>query len=287
MSGSGYIKLNRRFFDNAYWKQERTFSFSEAWLDLIQLARFEEEPTHIILPNGRSIIIKRGEIRASLRFLSSRWGWGVEKTKRFIDKHIEINEIERRTEQGESIITLCNYARYNPVPNTDQYTDQYTDRTPTSTPTSTKNKKEKKEKKEKEYNSPYYPPKGYESFDFSFLEMEYWETFIDWLAYKRERKEKYKSQKSLEVCFRQMLSLSGNSPEIAARIVDQSIGNNWAGLFELKQKGGINEHQSTSSKHESYARKQHAANTLVAAQREWELNNQRNTVQSVGICKDI
>lgn len=158
----GFIKLSRKFFNNAYWNQKRTFSLSEAWLDLIQLARFEERPTDIILPNGREISIERGEIRASLRFLSERWGWGVEKTKKFIDKHIEKQEIERRTEQGESIIKLCNYDSYNSLSNTDQYTDQYTGRTPTSTPTSTNNKKEKKEEEREEYIIPPLPPKGNE-----------------------------------------------------------------------------------------------------------------------------
>lgn len=162
----GFIKLSRKFFTNTYWNQKRTFSLSEAWLDLIQLARFEERPTDIILANGREISIKRGEIRASLRFLSDRWGWGVEKTKKFIDKHIEKQEIERRTEQGESIIKLCKYDSYNPSSNTDQYTEQYTDqyadRTPTNTVTSTNKKKDKKVKNEKKEEEilPPTPPKG-------------------------------------------------------------------------------------------------------------------------------
>ena len=148
--GSGYIRLSRSFFENAYWKQKRTFSLSEAWLDLIQAARFEEEPAIKILPNGRQIRIKRGELHAGLRFLSSRWGWGIEKTKSFIDKHIKKNEIERRTEHGESIIKLCKYEYYNPLPNTNPYSDQYSDRTLTRTVTSTNNNKEKESKKGKE-----------------------------------------------------------------------------------------------------------------------------------------
>lgn len=163
----GYIRLSRKFFDNAYWKQQRTFSLSEAWLDLIQSARFEAEPAIITLPNGREITIKRGEVFAGLRFLSDRWGWSVEKTKRFIDKHIEKHEIERRSEHSQSVLKLCNYDFYNPTANTDQYTDQYTDphtdqytaRTLTSTLTSTKNNKENKENKD---NTPPTPSTGAE-----------------------------------------------------------------------------------------------------------------------------
>jgi hypothetical protein len=145
----GYIRLSRKFFKNKYWLKERTYSQAEAWLDLIQMARFEAEPADIILASGRRITIKRGEIRASLRFLSDRWSWGMnlEKTKKFIDYHIAENEIERRTEQGESILKLCNYDSYNEL--------DYETVTPTVTPTVTKNNKEKKENKENNNKSPY------------------------------------------------------------------------------------------------------------------------------------
>lgn len=157
----GFIRLNRKFFTNAYWSQQRTFSLSEAWLDLIQMARFDAEPAMKELPNGRLITIKRGEIHAGLRFLSDRWGWSVEKTQRYINKHIQKHEIERRTEQGESILTLCNYEYYNPledtvsntIPNTMSNTppkNPYTALTPTRT----------KKKKEEEYIPPYSPPVG-------------------------------------------------------------------------------------------------------------------------------
>ena len=146
MSNVGYIRLSRKFFNNAYWLQQRTFSLSEAWLDLIQMARFDAEPSLKILPCGRQITIERGEIHSSLRFLSDRWGWSVEKTQRYINKHIEKQEIERKTVQGESVLKLCKYDSYNPLSNTDPYTDPYTDRTPTST----KNNKDNKVNKEKE-----------------------------------------------------------------------------------------------------------------------------------------
>lgn len=148
-----FVRLNRSFFENAYWKQKRTFSSAEAWLDLIQSARFEAEPTTILLSNNRHITIKRGELRASLRYLSERWGWGVEKVKNFLDRHIKLGEIERRTEQGESLIMLCNYERYNQTPNADPYTNQYSDTTATST-----KKKKGKKSKDGEEDTPPLPP---------------------------------------------------------------------------------------------------------------------------------
>jgi hypothetical protein len=148
-----FIRLDRKFFENVYWTQQRTFSPAEAWLDLIQLARFDAEPFSKLLTNGRYISIKRGELHAGLRFLSNRWQWGVEKTQRFINRHIKNNEIERRTEHGETILKLLKYEKYNPRADTDQYTDQDTDQYTGRTLGSTNNKKEENVENEKNVNS--------------------------------------------------------------------------------------------------------------------------------------
>ncbi len=60
-----------------------------------------------------------------------------------------------------------------------------------------------------------------------------------WLAYKAEIKDGYKSQQSVDVMARNLWKLAHEQPEMAMRIVDQSIGNNWKGLFELKN-GHVN-----------------------------------------------
>lgn len=71
-------------------------------------------------------------------------------------------------------------------------------------------------------------------FDFSFCSPDYLPVFQDWLSYKRQRKESYKTQQSLEALYRKLHKLSGGEVEIAQMIVEQSQANNWAGLFELK-----------------------------------------------------
>ena len=110
---SGYIRLSRKFFDGTYWSQSRTFSPAEAWLDLVQMARFEVEPAIKLLPNGRKITVERGEVHASLRYLSVRWGWSKGKVQRFIGDNPDVGH---RTGQGETILRLCNYDTYNPPP---------------------------------------------------------------------------------------------------------------------------------------------------------------------------
>lgn len=61
----------------------------------------------------------------------------------------------------------------------------------------------------------------------------------EWLAYKKKRKESYKTEASVRKCYQNLVKLSDNNSAVAQLIVDQSIANNWAGLFQLKQNGGF------------------------------------------------
>lgn len=70
--------------------------------------------------------------------------------------------------------------------------------------------------------------------DISFVSCDFKEVFSSWLEYKRERRESYKSKKSLESCYKKLLELSNNNPETARLIVEQSMASNWSGIFELK-----------------------------------------------------
>jgi hypothetical protein len=77
-------------------------------------------------------------------------------------------------------------------------------------------------------------PKGYESFVFDFVDSHLRQPFYDWLEYKGKRREKYKTQKTLEMCYDRLKEFSGNDPATAGQIVRQSMANNWAGIFGLK-----------------------------------------------------
>lgn len=109
---TGFLMINRRFFNHAFWKEERTFSKCEAWLDMIQLARFEQSEANELI-KGKLIKWNRGEFPGSVRFLAERWNWGRTKVAEFMKLLEEELMITRRTDQGETIISLCNYEDYN------------------------------------------------------------------------------------------------------------------------------------------------------------------------------
>ena len=57
----------------------------------------------------------------------------------------------------------------------------------------------------------------------------------DWLKYKRTRGESYKSDKSVSLFIANLTKYSGGDISKARQIIEQSMANNWAGIFELKK----------------------------------------------------
>ena len=73
------------------------------------------------------------------------------------------------------------------------------------------------------------------SFDFSNFDENFIAHVNSWLEYKKERKEPYKSQKGLNAFYNKLIDYSKNDPDTAKKIIEQSMANNWAGIFELKE----------------------------------------------------
>ena len=109
---AGFIKLSRKFFSNELWNEARTFSSCEAWLDLIQSARFEATPRKVSV-GGREVICNRGQYPASIRFLAKRWKWTERKVRTFLSYLKKEGMITSEVIQGMNMITLCKYDEYN------------------------------------------------------------------------------------------------------------------------------------------------------------------------------
>lgn len=110
----GFIKLSRKFFSNELWSEARTFSRCEAWLDMIQSARFEATPRKVSI-GGREVVCNRGQYPASIRFLSRRWRWTERKVRTFLSYLKKEGMITSEVIQGMNMITLCKYEGYNSI----------------------------------------------------------------------------------------------------------------------------------------------------------------------------
>jgi hypothetical protein len=220
----GWIKIYRTIRDHWIWDNPIYF---KAWIAIILNVNHEDSKVEIC---GELIECNRGQSLLSLKSWSKFLGkgWTIQKVRTFFnllknDSMINIEGLHKTTR-----LTVCNYDIYQDMQqanNTQITSKQHADNTQI---TSNKN-----DKKEKNNIIPPNPLLG----EMSFIEAEYKETFGMWLFYKKNRKQKYKDDKSIELCYKRLLKISNNSPDTARLIVEQSMANNWSGLFELKQDG--------------------------------------------------
>lgn len=108
----GFIKLSRTFFDNKIWQAARAFSECEAWIDLIQSARFEASPTTSRI-GCYEVTWERGQYPASNRFLAKKWRRSDQWVKSFLGKLKREKMITTDNTQGVNVITLVNFEKYN------------------------------------------------------------------------------------------------------------------------------------------------------------------------------
>ena len=122
------------------------------------------------------------------------------------------NKKETKGNKGGSIISICNYGFY--------------EKTLGACETKRKQKGNKETTVKKAAKKSTY--------DYSFVEPDFQKPFEEWLKYKRTKKQMYKRQCDLELCYKKLKEYSGGDVEKAMLIIEQSMTNNWNGLFELK-----------------------------------------------------
>lgn len=84
-----------------------------------------------------------------------------------------------------------------------------------------------------------------DDWDLSFALNSFQPILYDWVCYRKEIKKSFKSIKSVQAAYKQLYELSDGNPQIAMKIVEQSIASSWQGLFPLK-----NDNRNNNSKRE-------------------------------------
>lgn len=107
---NGYLMLQRRFFSHALWEESREFSRAEAFLDLLQLAAYAHTKKIV---KGVLVSLAPGQLCASQRYMADRWGWSTKKVRHFFALLEADQIIEPQKNREGTIITLCNYEKYN------------------------------------------------------------------------------------------------------------------------------------------------------------------------------
>ena len=137
----GYLLLVRQLLRHPRFKPRGSFTQFEAWYWLIEAAAFSVCEVPVMNGHRREIItLQPGQLSHSIRFLASAWKWSPNRVQRFLRDLAMDGSVTTQTDTAQTLITLCNWGKYQrPFREANTQTA-----TPTDTPTDTK-KKELKE----------------------------------------------------------------------------------------------------------------------------------------------
>lgn len=106
---SGFIALDRSAFEHPLLRDADRF---RAWFWLVAHAAWK--PTRHDA-RGRTILLDRGQLCAGREYLAEKWGWSASAVERFLTRLETEQMIERESGQGKTVITICNYSKFQDV----------------------------------------------------------------------------------------------------------------------------------------------------------------------------
>src|SRR5215204_2172895 len=108
MNGRGFFQVDRGVWSHPVFASE-AFTEREAWLWLIARAAWKPNGVRV----GQLLIhVERGQLAVSSRYLAEAWRWGKSSVARFLTKLNDAGMIEARHGRDATVITLCNYEKY-------------------------------------------------------------------------------------------------------------------------------------------------------------------------------
>lgn len=148
-----------------------------------------------------------GIVEASERSLAAELGMGRQEIRTAKATLISTHKLTQTLTHGKTILTLCVsdavVKKQQPKQTTKQPNIQ-----PTFQPTET---------------VPVW------------VAQDYVRPFLDWVEYKKAKKQTYKTEQSLRACYNKLVKLSNGNADIACRIIDEAMANNWNGFYALKE----------------------------------------------------
>lgn len=224
MTDSGWVKLHRRFL---HWEWADNPDMVALWIHLLLMSNHDSQKWH-------GINIERGQCLTGRIKLAKTTGLSPRSIRTCLTKLKTTGELTIKSTNQYSIITICNYDKYQTIPTrNDQQNDQQTGHQATSDRPATDHKQELKELKnvKKSKNLPrsdravVFPP--------SLDTPECRTAWDEWLEFKRAKGQKYKSATSQEKQLKRWI----NRPKEFIEAIDWSMAQNYTGIFAENKNG--------------------------------------------------
>lgn len=172
--------------------------------------------------NGELITLQRGQLITSIRFIAKGFCISEQAARTFLDHINTDGMINTQATHRGTIITICNYDKYQ--------SNENTDNTPLTQHqhTTNTNKKEDKKERKKDNNIELLSKEILPDF----VPQAEWDSFLE--MRKKMKKPPTEKAKMLLIQILEKLKNLGHDPKL---VLEQSIMNNYQGLFELKSEG--------------------------------------------------
>lgn len=121
----GWIKLHRQILDSAIWNIDAPHNERDAWIEFLLMANHADK--QIITRRHECIQIKRGQFFTSVRKLADRFGWSMNRVRRYMDTLADTHMVTVDGYADGTLVTVENYAKFQDSPHTDGYADGYAD----------------------------------------------------------------------------------------------------------------------------------------------------------------
>jgi hypothetical protein len=108
----GFFWVTRSYFNHPIFASE-PYSEREAFLWLISEAAWKPRRKRV---HNATIELKRGQVAHSTRFLAAAWKWSESRVRRFLNKLKIDAMIEVASDAHATLITVCNYDKYQSKP---------------------------------------------------------------------------------------------------------------------------------------------------------------------------
>ncbi|MDD3416797.1 MAG: hypothetical protein PHY47_22855 [Lachnospiraceae bacterium] len=228
---NGWVKLYREILEKPIWIAS-TPEQKTVLITILLMANHEEKEWEF---KGERYKCKPGQVITSLESIQKMAGKSIsiQNIRTSIKRFEKYNFLTSESTNRNRLITICNWGTYQEDVElkNDNLTSCLTSSQQATNKQLTTNKNDKNDKK----NNTGGNSAKIQSW-IQLVDDDYRDTVSMFMEYKIERKETFKTEKSFLLMVERLKRLSGGNPEKARLVVEQSMANNWAGLFELKNR---------------------------------------------------
>lgn len=209
----GWVKLHRKFSE---WEWYQDSKMVHLFIHLLINANHEDN-------NWKGIKIIRGQLITGRKSLSENTGISERSIRTCLNKLKSTNEVSVKTTNKYSIITICNYDKYqNIIINNDQHIDQQPDQQTTSKRPTTDHKQEEKNIRIKETKN--------NVFGENWRKIE--ETYSEFKKMRNKIRKPMTELAEIRI-IEKLGKLSNKDPAMVIKILENSIIKSWQDIYEL------------------------------------------------------